>query len=139
MCRSTVGTVCTELYQAYGDMVYTKVPSCTERIGPLLDWYVSSIPSVSSGLAEVSGRLTFADGHAMVRGIANSKNSVLMQGLICGWSVHGHPKQVHLRGQNNAQFVQQCRVVQGDGGLRNFQREECEEESCFNKTDIQEG
>ncbi|RZR93022.1 hypothetical protein BHM03_00021418 [Ensete ventricosum] len=51
MCRSTVGTVCTELYQAYGDMVYIKVPSCTERIGPLLDWYVSSIPSVSSGLA----------------------------------------------------------------------------------------
>ncbi|RWW58954.1 hypothetical protein BHE74_00034140 [Ensete ventricosum] len=51
MCRSTVGTVCTKLYQAYGDMVYIKVPSCTERIGPLLDWYVSSIPSVSSGLA----------------------------------------------------------------------------------------
>ncbi|RWV77455.1 hypothetical protein GW17_00061718 [Ensete ventricosum] len=30
-----------------------------------------------------------------VRGIANSKNSVLMQGLVCGrWSVRGHPKAI---------------------------------------------
>ncbi|RWW73955.1 hypothetical protein BHE74_00018120 [Ensete ventricosum] len=30
-----------------------------------------------------------------VRGIANSKNFVLMQGLVCGlWSVRGHPKVI---------------------------------------------
>ncbi|RWW02113.1 hypothetical protein BHE74_00009709 [Ensete ventricosum] len=44
--------------------------------------------------------------------------------------------QVHLRWQNNAQFVQQGGVVQGDSGLRKFQIEECEEESCSNRTDI---
>ncbi|RWW76310.1 hypothetical protein BHE74_00015608 [Ensete ventricosum] len=44
-----------------------------------------------------------------------------------------------LRGQNNAQSVQQDGVVQGDGDLRNFKRERCEEESCSNRTDIQEG
>ncbi|RZS20902.1 hypothetical protein BHM03_00053465 [Ensete ventricosum] len=47
--------------------------------------------------------------------------------------------QVHLRGYNNTQFVQQDGVIQGDGGLRNFQREEWEEESYSNNTDIQEG
>ena len=35
--------------------------------------------------------------------------------------------------QNNAQFVQQIGVVQGDGGLRN------EERCCSNGTVIQEG
>ncbi|CAL9094244.1 unnamed protein product [Musa textilis] len=30
-------------------------------------------------------------------------------------------------------------VVQGDGGLLNFQREGCEERSCSNGADIQEG
>ena len=37
------------------------------------------------------------------------------------------------RRQNNAQFVQQIGVVQGDGGLRN------EERCCSNGTVIQEG
>ena len=33
-----------------------------------------------------------------VRGIANSKNSVLMHGLVCGrWNVRGHPKAVETR------------------------------------------
>ncbi|RWW16504.1 hypothetical protein GW17_00019606 [Ensete ventricosum] len=36
-----------------------------------------------------------------------------------------------LAGQNNAQIVQQTGVVQGDGDLRNFQREECKEESPY--------
>ncbi|RZS22372.1 hypothetical protein BHM03_00055143 [Ensete ventricosum] len=34
---------------------------------------------------------------------------------------------------------QQDGVVEEDSGLRNFQREECKEESCFNRTDVQEG
>ncbi|RZR72790.1 hypothetical protein BHM03_00017131 [Ensete ventricosum] len=46
--------------------------------------------------------------------------------------------RVHLQGQNNTQYVQQDEVVQGDDSLRNFQREGCEEESCSNRTDIQE-
>ena len=41
--------------------------------------------------------------------------------------------------QNNAQFVQQGGVVQGDSGLQNFQREGSEERSCSNRTNIQEG
>ncbi|RRT37511.1 hypothetical protein B296_00053781 [Ensete ventricosum] len=47
--------------------------------------------------------------------------------------------QVRLQRQNNAQFVQYGKVVEGDGGLQNFQREGCEKESCSNRIDIQEG
>jgi len=33
-----------------------------------------------------------------VRGIANSKNLVLMHGLVCGrWNVRGHPKATETR------------------------------------------
>ena len=33
-----------------------------------------------------------------VRGIANSKNLVLMHGLVCGrWNVRGHPKAIETR------------------------------------------
>ena len=33
-----------------------------------------------------------------VRGIANSKNLVLMHGLVCGrWNVRGHPKVTETR------------------------------------------
>ncbi|RWV95981.1 hypothetical protein GW17_00041345, partial [Ensete ventricosum] len=33
-----------------------------------------------------------------VRGIANSKSSILMQELVCGrWSVCGHPKAIEIR------------------------------------------
>ena len=33
-----------------------------------------------------------------VRGIANSKNSVLIHGLVYGrWNVHGHPKATETR------------------------------------------
>ncbi|RRT52278.1 hypothetical protein B296_00022194 [Ensete ventricosum] len=63
-----------------------------------------------------------------VRGIANSKNLVLMQGLVCGrWSVRGHPKatgtqrhgalKLSLRHGMDMSVIQLAEVKLGSEGL----------------------
>ncbi|RZS06606.1 hypothetical protein BHM03_00037291 [Ensete ventricosum] len=53
-----------------------------------------------------------------VRGIANSKNSVLMQGLVCErWSVRGHPKAIETRRHGALEFFLRYGKDMSVGGM----------------------